>query len=559
MTKNIISIFILLINFNFITASENKNIYYEMEYNLIEANRLQLNGNVVESARIFNKNIRINPGDPVPYYKLSEIYSSVGSYNEAIFYAKKAYYFNPYNKWFVYNLINLYNIVNYTDSARYIVKHEQKLGRNNLLLQKGYIESLIKDGEYKKAIKHLNSLDSLDRRLFVFKIHCYNQLNEIQKSIDILKNVIDYDNSDIELVALLAESYARENDFINADFYYKKVLNREPNNTLYWLSYFDYGFLSENISILKDYTLKIVNEKSIKIQDKIYVLEKIKFANNDSLLDLRERLLKYLIHDFSEWNNDAYLFKEYLLRDNKNELAKDFLLNLIKNDNQNKALWQNLLFITNWSQKDTSIKYSEIAYQKFNNDPLFNWFYAVSLKSIKKYVEAIDIIEGFKISKIENKGLKIEFYILLAELNEILENYDEADRNFEMALINNPKNLMLKNNYSYYLSLREKNLDYALKLIKECIKEDPNNFIYLDTYGWVLYKLNKIDSAKKMIEKALKLNGDSHSEILEHYGDILFKEHMVDKAVYYWKKALKCEIDLEKKKIIENKILNKSL
>ena len=47
-----------------------------------------------------------------------------------------------------------------------------------------------------------------------------------------------------------------------------------------------------------------------------------------------------------------------------------------------------------------------------------------------------------------------------------------------------------------------------------------NNPTYLDTHAWVLFKLGRTDEAKKVLQKAVALDGQK-SHCADGYGDIL--------------------------------------
>ena len=79
-------------------------------------------------------------------------------------------------------------------------------------------------------------------------------------------------------------------------------------------------------------------------------------------------------------------------------------------------------------------------------------------------------------------------------------------------------------------------------MIKKALEKDPENGAYLDSYGWVLFKLGKMDQAEKKIRKALE-SLDSDAVVSEHLGDILQAKGRRRQAREYWKKAL--ELDPE--------------
>ena len=127
---------------------------------------------------------------------------------------------------------------------------------------------------------------------------------------------------------------------------------------------------------------------------------------------------------------------------------------------------------------------------------------------------------------------------------------------YKLILKNNPENILVLNNYSYYLSLRKENLVEAKEMSKKCNDLEPNNGTYQDTYAWVLYCLGEYEKAKLWLEKALKNGGESSAVIIEHYGDVLFKMGQKNEAVIQWKKSKSVG---EGSKFLDKKIINEEL
>ncbi len=101
----------------------------------------------------------------------------------------------------------------------------------------------------------------------------------------------------------------------------------------------------------------------------------------------------------------------------------------------------------------------------------------------------------------------------------------------------NPLNSIVLNNYAYYLSLRNENLEKAKQMAEKSVEVDPYNSNNLDTYAWVLYKLADYKNALEWIKKAYNNGGSSSGVVLEHYGDILYRLGDKKEALEYWKKA----------------------
>ena len=99
------------------------------------------------------------------------------------------------------------------------------------------------------------------------------------------------------------------------------------------------------------------------------------------------------------------------------------------------------------------------------------------------------------------------------------------------------------NNYAYYLSLSGKQLDKAYAMSQKTITAEPDNATYLDTFGWILYKMGKFIEAKAIFRHAMIYGGTDSAVILDHYADVLYALGEKDAAVVYWEMSYKKDPD----------------
>jgi Tfp pilus assembly protein PilF len=146
------------------------------------------------------------------------------------------------------------------------------------------------------------------------------------------------------------------------------------------------------------------------------------------------------------------------------------------------------------------------------------------------------------------------FYGQLGDAYNSLSDHAKSDQSYEAALVNDPNNDHVLNNYSYFLSLRADKLERAKKMSGTLVNKYPKNATYLDTYGWVLYVMGDYVEAEKYLKRAAQLENDG--TIIEHYGDVLYKLGKEEEAMIHWKQAkeLGGTSDLLDKKINEGTI-----
>lgn len=109
---------------------------------------------------------------------------------------------------------------------------------------------------------------------------------------------------------------------------------------------------------------------------------------------------------------------------------------------------------------------------------------------------------------------------------------------YETALGYDPDNLLVLNNWAYFLSLEERDLERALRMVERVTELTENNPTYMDTHAWVLFKLGRLEEARQLLRKAIALDGQKSMELLVHYGDILDALGQRFMAETYWKRAL---------------------
>ena len=109
---------------------------------------------------------------------------------------------------------------------------------------------------------------------------------------------------------------------------------------------------------------------------------------------------------------------------------------------------------------------------------------------------------------------------------------------YKKALKYNPDNVLVLNNWAYFLSLEGKQLEQALKMAERVTELTDRNPTYMDTQAWILFKLGRLEEARQLMRQAVALDGQKSRELLLHYGDILHALGEQFMAETYWKKAL---------------------
>jgi tetratricopeptide (TPR) repeat protein len=96
-------------------------------------------------------------------------------------------------------------------------------------------------------------------------------------------------------------------------------------------------------------------------------------------------------------------------------------------------------------------------------------------------------------------------------------------------------------------------LDKARELIEKAVKAEPKNAAYLDSLGWVLFKLNQPKQALEYILKAIELSKEPDATVYDHLGDTYAALNQTEKAREAWRKSLDLEPSDQVRKKLESR------
>lgn len=130
----------------------------------------------------------------------------------------------------------------------------------------------------------------------------------------------------------------------------------------------------------------------------------------------------------------------------------------------------------------------------------------------------------------------IELYFALGAAFEQSGLVDSSVAAFQAILEHNPDHGPSLNYLGYTLADRGLRLDYARDLLARAVKLEPNNPAYLDSYGWVFYRMGDFKQAVHYLQAAANL--DTDPVIYDHLGDAFQAKGESDKAREWWQKAL---------------------
>ncbi len=502
----------------------------------------RMKGNLNEALQLFNMCAKIDPTSLPVKYELGTIYKLLGANDKSLENAKACATGNPKNEWYQLLLIDCYHSTKqFAQSARVYESLIKNFPSRNEFKEDLAIEYALL-GQYDKALKQYEELEKqfgVSEQLSLNKIKLLKEQKRTAEIEKEYKRLIEAHPTEPQYYGYLAEYYQETGRQKEAKEMFDKVLSIEPNNATIHLALSNYYRENkDDIKAFEEMKLAFLNP-DLDIDTKYKIgLSYYDYAQQDALYQKQGKELSQILVKVHPSAGESHsLYANFLLNERNLEEATKHYGIAAKIDKSSYNLWEQLLYLENELTKyDSLSKHSAEAMELFPNQPIPYFFNGVANNNLKSYKKSSQSLTDGLEFVVNNKSLMLDFYKLLGDVNYQLKEYEKSDKAYEDALKIDSDNLYVLNNYSYYLSLRKQKLERAEKLSRRTNELKPNTKNYMDTYGWILYQMERYTEAVDWLGRASKMTPSSPI-VTEHYGDALFKAGKIEEAVVQWQNA----------------------
>ena len=539
----------------------------------INGSVLEAKGEFAEAILEFQDALRLDPAAGV-YYALAKNYMIINKIPLALQNSKKSIELSPKKVEYYDLLSDIFSAAHQYDSSAAVL--EKIIQIDSTQIDSYYkLARLYENSKPLQAIAIYNKLTEIvgpDWNILIRVAELQENLGNYDQSAEALERLLTIDPSNVVVQKLLSEVYTRSGKTDEALKIINDIIDLTPDDLdarerkaqllikkSDWAGAADeYNYILEKPDIPLDTKIKVgISFFAQSFKDSI-------------MLGYSKKLFEKVDKDTTDWQVKMYL-GAIALTEKKDSLAIGYFDKVKTLAPENSQGWTQLggLFFDNRHYGEAITVMNE-AYTLFPQDFVVNLLLGISLAQKDRHSEAVEYLKtaidinpndvnalsayGYSLSQLKEndeaivylkKALAIspnDVNILgtLGLIYDALKMWDQCDSTYEHALQLDSSNATVNNNYAYSLSERGERLDAALEMVKLAIKKEPENSSFLDTIGWVYYKLGNYEEAKSYIEKALKIDGDRPA-MLEHLGDIMFKMGKKDVALQFWQKAYKLD------------------
>ncbi len=516
------------------------------KYYFHEALRNKFMQNYAVSYALLKKCIALEKSNSDYYYELSIVSYNIGKKEEAINSASKAYYGDTTNKYYSLQYAQVLTLAGKNLEAVWIY---QKIVDSHKASIEDYINLAFlyqKIGDLNNALKSLNRAEALYGVQDVIsgsKIDILTKQKNYSDAILEAQRLVDSDSTNIRYRLILYDTYLAAGDIQRAEQELKSSYQLDSSNTLVLLNLSNFYLVTGNMDRFFGYLNQLIVSNGA-LED-IYQLV-AKLLTNPPIASQNLASLDLVIKQLNEKFGTQPLISDLrsqinILRGNFGRALKNLDL-VVRSNYSNETIWERYLSLELQLHRYDSIAVvTDSLLNVFPKNPFIPFIKGISLWQQGKTSASIDVLKKYEGRLVNRPSLMPDYLSTMGDIYHELGKSKLAYKMYDKVLAIKPNQLSVLNNYSYFLSVEGKRLDDALKMSRITINQDPNNATFLDTYGWILFKLKRYNEAESFIRQAIVNGSDGNAEVLEHYGDVLFKLGKINDALTYWKMSLSIE------------------
>ena len=447
-------------------------------------------------------------------------------------------------------------IANQVQEGLRVLKIQAERNPHNVEVQLSIADAYARLEDYRNAIAAYDSVQQWQGQsvqLSARKVRAYQALNDTVGAIREMRSLLATAPRNVDYNLAMGNMMLMFGERDSALTYYDKAQQYEPENGSTYLAKAQfYNAIGDSVNYDQQ-TYQALVSKDLDVASKVEVLadyaRHLLVAKDSSART--ENLFKVLIEQHPNEPQIRMLFSDYLAaKDDMKGAAEqmDYAVNLDPTDAQ---AWNRLLVLNIISENyEAAIAAGDRAIELNPNDIELYGYIAPAYYNIKQYDKAIEVYKK-ALAAVDSTDTEHRSMFLggMGDAKFSMGDTIGAFALYDQAIEIDPNNVSILNNYAYFLTLCNRDLDKAERMSAKTVQAEPQNATFLDTYAWVFYKRKEYTMAQLYIEMAIKNERRPSSDIYDHYGDILLAVGNKQEALKQWKKAL--ELDAGNKELLE--------
>ena len=479
--------------------------------------------------------------DPAIYYSLSKCYSQLSKHSLAIENAREAVRLSPEQLTYRRNLADVLAAAFEFDAAA--TQFEELIKRDSSQVEVWY--SLARIYQSRKPLRALEVYEHIidrfgpDWDVLLQIADLNNRMGKFDKAADALREMTLLDPSNKDLKKTLAQTYARAGNFDAALKVYDDLRDLHPDDLevqaevagLY-LARGDYARAAKEFD-------PVLSRDSVSVEVKVHVGEMYfaQMGKDSTLAPITRSIFERIAATHpDDWRAFWFLGAIGSITHDDSLSVRNFK-RVTELASWNPDAWVYLSGVFLGKNNFSEVAHIlESAVKILPDDFRVNFFLGLSYSRLNRNVDAVRVLEHAR--QLNPKDL--DAIAQLALVYDTMRRFEDSDGLYEEALKIDPENHLVLNNYAYSLAERGLQIERALEMSRKAVDLQPENASYLDTIGWIFFRLGRYTEAETYVKKAIS-KGEVNAVVYEHLGDIYFRMNQKDLAIEHWNMALKLD------------------
>lgn len=511
----------------------------------------------------------VNPNAAEAYYRLAQQYFDTGNDSIATKYMERAARLQPANDTYQESVAATYIQQRDYDNAikAYENLYSHYRERTDILDILVRLYGAKKD--YSRMLSTIDRMEKVDGEsdeLTLLKMNVYEMRHDTKNAYRMLKALNDAHPNEPNYKVMLGNWLMNHSRRDEAFKYLQGALADDPQNAFALNSMYDYYRSGGDNAAADELREKILFSSQTEPKTKVTMLQQaIKESEQNggdsvTVLNLFDRTMKASPKDADISNMKAMYMKLKGMPDDSVNAAFEHTLSIEPDNNMARVK----LIQDKWDKKkwDEVISLSTAGTQYNPDDMVFYYFLGLGYFQKDDDDRALDALKRGvgEINDRTDPDIASDFYGSMGDILFKKKRQEEAFEAYDNSLKWKEDNIVVLNNYAYYLSELRRDLKRAEQMSFKTVQAEPTNSTYLDTYAWILFLQKRYDEARAYIDRALENDNDStngpSAVVIGHAGDIYCMCGDTDRAVELWQRALKAGGD---KAVLTRKIKTKKL
>jgi len=348
--------------------------------------------------------------------------------------------------------------------------------------------------EKEVALDYRNSISTNSSEAYRYFVYGQNAFmkRDYPSAVKLYSQAIAIDSNFLLAASMLPFAYANQGLYVQAKKWCLKVYEKKEQMSMMqkahtnWMYAFYFETPFEEIKYLKQ-------ELEVDNQLPVHYYELGRVYNNLYQYDKSIPVFKKALEIYKRWDS--------------------------------KPMWVFNYIILGYAYQETGQykkerKIYKKAEQNFPDDPDLNSWQAILFLTVGDSIKANKYINRYISFCKENSYSPAYIATELAYMYHEAGILDKSEYYYRQALMLEPEYPERLNNLSYFLIDNNRNLDEGLKLVNDALKISPDNYSYLHTKGWGLFKQVKNIEALEILQRSWDLKPIYNHDIFLHLEEV---------------------------------------